>query len=73
MLSGTFFPITEGSTLYTLSRFSINTYANDAFRTIIARGGSLADIRTEILILVGVTIVGLIISRFIFRAVRGGK
>jgi ABC-2 type transport system permease protein len=73
MISGTFFPITEGSTLYTLSRFSINTYANDAFRTIMAQGGSLTDIRTEMLILLGVTVVGLTISRFLFRAVRGGK
>ncbi|MBN1367848.1 MAG: ABC transporter permease [Dehalococcoidales bacterium] len=73
MLSGTFFPISEGSTLYTVSRFSINTYANDAFRMIMAQGGSLADIKMEILVLLSVTVIGLIISRFIFRAVRGGK
>lgn len=73
MLSGTFIPISEGSTLYTLSRFSINTYANDAFRAVIAQGGSLGDIRTELLVLSGITVIGLIISRFIFRAVRGGK
>ncbi len=73
MLSGTFFPISEGSTLYTLSRFSINTYANDAFRIVIGQGGALGDIGTELLVLAGITVVGLIISRFIFRAVRGGK
>jgi ABC-2 type transport system permease protein len=73
MLSGTFVPISKGTTLYTLSRISINTYANDAFRTIITRSGSLADVRTEILVLVGVAIVGLVISRFLFRATQGGK
>ena len=73
MLSGTFFPISEGSTLYTVSRFSINTYANDAFHTIITEGGSLADTGKDLLILICVTVVGLIVSRFLFRAVRGGK
>ncbi len=73
MLSGTFFPISEGSALYTVSRFSINTYANEAFRTIIAESGSLADTGNSLLILLGVTVVGLVISRLLFRVVRGGK
>jgi ABC-2 type transport system permease protein len=48
MLSGTFVAIAKGTFLHTLSRFSINTYANDAFRTLIAQGGSLADAKTDI-------------------------
>ena len=73
MLSGTFIPVSEGSVMDTLSRFSINTYANDAFRTIIADGGSLADAGNEILVLVGVAAAGLVISRLLFRATQGGK
>jgi len=73
MLSGTFVAISKGTVLYTLSRISINTYANDAFRTIITRGGSLADARTDILVMVGVAIVGLVVSRFLFRTTQGGK
>lgn len=73
MLSGTFVPVSEGTLLGTLSKFSINTYANDAFRTLISQGGSLADARTEVLVLIGITIVGLIISRFLFRVSQGGK
>ncbi len=73
MLSGTFVPISQDSTLYTLSRFSINTYANDAFREIISKGGTLGSVRTDIFVLLGVAVAGLIISRLIFRAVRGGK
>ena len=73
MLSGTFVAISKGTVLYTLSRISINTYANDAFRTIITRGGSLADARTDILVMAGVAIVGLVVSRFLFRATQGGK
>jgi ABC-2 type transport system permease protein len=73
MLSGTFVPISEGSVLDTLSHFSINTYANDAFRTIITQGGSLADVRTDILVMAAVAIVGLVISRLLFRASQEGR
>ncbi len=73
MISGTFVAVTPGTTLYALSRFSLNTYANDAFRTLISQGGSLADAKTAIIVMVGVAIAGLIISRFLFRAAPGVK
>ena len=73
MLGGTFFKIPEGSVLYTISRFSINTYANDAFNTIIAQGGSLADVGLELGVLAGVIVVGLVISRIFFRVMPGGR
>jgi|WetSurMetagenome_2_1015567.scaffolds.fasta_scaffold155613_2 ABC-2 type transport system permease protein len=73
MLSGTFMPISEGTFLYTLSRFSLNTYASDAFRALISQGGSLADIKVEILVMLGVVVVGLFISRLLFRVTQGGK
>ena len=73
MVSGTFFTISKGSALYTISRFSINTYANDAFRTIIAQGGSLADVGLELGVLAGVIVVGLVISRIFFRVMPGGR
>ena len=73
MLGGTFFEIPEGSVLYTISRFSINTYANDAFKTIIAQGGSLADVGLELGILAGVIVVGLVLSRILFRVMPGGR
>ena len=73
MLGGTFFEISEGSLLYTLSKASMNTYANDAFKVIIAQGGSLADVGLELGVLAGVAIIGLAISRVFFRVVPGGK
>jgi ABC-2 type transport system permease protein len=73
MLGGTFFPVSEGSTLATIGKVSLNTYANDAFRTIIAEGGSLGDTLQPMAVLAGVAIVGLVISRLIFRAIPGGK
>jgi ABC-2 type transport system permease protein len=73
MLGGTFFEISEGSVLHTMSRASINTYANDAFKMIITEGGSLADVGLELGVLAGVIVGGVVLSRFLFRVVPGGK
>jgi len=73
MLGGTFFTISEGSALYAFSKASINTYANDAFNTIIAQGGSLADVRLQLGVLAGVTVAGLSLSRVLFRFAPGGR
>jgi len=73
MISGTFIAITEGSVLYTASRFSINTYANEAFRTLISAGGTIGDIKIQILILFGVAVVGLVLARMLFRTSQSGK
>jgi ABC-2 type transport system permease protein len=73
MVSGTFFAIEEGSVMEIISRFSINTYANNAFTTLIAEGGSLADLGFEIAVLAGVIVVGLMLSRYLFKAMPGGR
>jgi ABC-2 type transport system permease protein len=73
MIGGTFFPIEEGSVMEILSRFSVNTYANSAFTTLIAEGGSLADLGFEIGVLAGVIVVGLLLSRYLFKAMPGGR
>lgn len=73
MLGGTFFEIPEASKLYALSKISINTYANDAFKTIIAQGGSLSDISLELGVMGGVIVVGLILSRILFKAMPEGR
>ncbi len=73
MLGGTFFEISEGSVLYTISRVSINTYANDAFKTIITQRGSLADVGLELGVMGGVIVVGLVLSRIFFKVIPGGR
>jgi ABC-2 type transport system permease protein len=73
MLSGTFVAISPGSVLATLSHVSINTYANNAFSALFTHGGSLASVWTDIAVMVGVAIIGLVISRFLFRVTEGGK
>ncbi len=73
MFGGTFFAIAEDSAFYFISRISINTYANDSFNTILAGGGSFGDTGYNLLILVGVMVVGLVLSRRLFRIMSGSK
>ena len=73
MLGGTFFEVTEGSVLHTIGKASLNTYANDAFKTIIVQGGSLADLGLELGVLAGVAVVGLGLSRTLFKIMPGGR
>jgi ABC-2 type transport system permease protein len=73
MLGGTFFQAAKGTTLDTIGKFSINTYANDALRKVINSGGSLHGTGEALLVMAGVIVVGLLVSRLIFRAVPGGK
>ncbi|MBN1856565.1 MAG: ABC transporter permease [Dehalococcoidia bacterium] len=72
MLGGTFFEIPLGSVLFTIGRASINTYANSAFKTMMSSGASLSDVTSELVVLAAVVVVGLVISRVLFRAVPGG-
>jgi ABC-type multidrug transport system permease subunit len=73
MVGGTFFAVEEGSVLATIGKFSINTYANKAYTTLISQGGSLGDTWSQLAVLAVIAVVGLVISRLIFRAVPGGK
>ena len=73
MLGGTFVEIPEGGVLNVLSKVSINTYANDAFKTIIAEGGTLADVGLQMVVMAGVAVVGLILGRTLFRVMPGGR
>ena len=73
MMGGTFFVVEPNSVLATIGKFSLNTYANDALKTVISGGGTLADAWRPIAVLAGVAVVGLIISRLIFKAVPGSK
>ncbi len=73
MLGGTFIEIPEGGVLNVLSKISINTYANDAFKTMIAEGGTLADVGLQMGVLAGVAVVGLFLGRVLFRVMPGGR
>ncbi|MFC1873038.1 ABC transporter permease [Chloroflexota bacterium] len=73
MLGGTFFEIPEGSALFIVSKASINTYVNSAFKTMIIQGGALTDVAFELTVLAAVVVVGLIVSRILFRVMPGGR
>jgi ABC-type multidrug transport system permease subunit len=71
MMGGTFFAVDANSVLATIGKFSLNTYANDALKTVISQGGSLADAWQPLIIMAAVAAAGLIISRLLFKAVQG--
>jgi len=73
MMGGTFFEISKGSVLDTMSKISVNTYANRAYKSIISGGGSLGEAWQPLLVMAGVAVAGLIISRLIFKPVPGSK
>ena len=69
MLGGTFFPIQEGTVLHYISKLSLNTYINDALKSIVVHNNSLASVWPEILIMAGVIVAGLLLSRYLFRVI----
>jgi ABC-2 type transport system permease protein len=73
MMGGTFFQVAKGSVMAAIGTVSLNTYANRAYNLIISKGGSLGEAWQPLVVMAGVAIVGLIISRLIFKAVPGSK
>ena len=73
MVGGTFFEIPESSGLFILSKISLNTYANHAFKTLITRGGMLNEVSYDLLVMGAVVVIGLITSRILFKAMPSGK
>ena len=73
VFSGTFFVITEGSLMETISRATINAYAIDAMQNIIAKGEHLGHQWLEMSVMVGVAVVGLTVARLLFRITPEGR
>jgi ABC-2 type transport system permease protein len=73
MMGGTFFPVTEGSVLALIGKVSLNTYANRALQTVVTQGGTLGETVFPLIVMGGVIVVGLAVSRLVFRPVPGGK
>jgi len=69
MLGGTFFTIPADGVLFYISKLSINTYVNDALRAITVEKASLTSIWPEMLIMVGVIVGGLALSRYLFKVI----
>ena len=73
VFSGTFFQITEGTLMHTISRATINAYAIDAMQNIIGRGEHLGQQWLEIAVMAGVAVVGLTVARLLFRITPEGR
>ena len=73
VFSGTFFEITEGSLMHSISRATINAYAIDAMQNIIGRGERLGQQWLEMAVMAGVAVVGLSAARLLFRITPEGR
>lgn len=73
LLSGTFFTPTAGSFFDTLTHFSLNTYANEAFVAIISKNETIGAVGKDLAIIAAVGVAALVVSRLLFRAVPGGR
>ena len=71
VFAGTFFDVGDSGPLAVISRFTINKYSIDGLADIVA-GGGLGQQGFEAAVLIGVTIVGLVVARFAFRATQAG-
>ncbi len=72
VFGGTFFDVSAGP-LSVLSKFTINGHAIDAMASALSAGESLGQQGLEMSIMAGVTIVGLIIARALFKVTEGGR
>ena len=73
VFSGTFFEITEGSLMHSISRATINAYAIEAMQNIIGRGEHLGQQWLQMAVMAGVAAVGLTIARLLFRITPEGR
>ena len=72
IFGGTFFAVADGP-LAVVARFTINHYAIEAMEGILSSGASLSAEVVGLGVMIGVTVVGLVVARTLFRASEGGR
>ena len=72
IFGGTFFVVADGP-LAVIARFTINHYAIEAMEEILSSGASLSGEVVGLGVMIGVTVVGLVVARTLFRASEGGR
>ncbi len=72
IFGGTFFVVADGP-LAVIARFTINHYAIEAMEEMLSSGAGLSEEVVGLGVMVGVTVVGLVVARMLFRASEGGR
>ena len=72
VFGGTFFDVSSGP-LALLSKFTINGHAIDAMSSVLSAGESIGQQGLGISVMGGVTIVGLVAARMLFKVTEGGR
>lgn len=73
VFGGTFFEISDGTLLDTISKATINAYAIDAMSNLIANGEGLGRQWLPMAVMAGVAAVSLVIARLLFRITPEGR
>ena len=73
VFGGTFFDLVPGSALEMLSRFTLNRYAIDAIGGVVDGAETLIAQGTELAVMGGVMVGGLLVARLLFRSAGGGR
>ena len=73
VFGGTFFDLIPGSALEMLSRFTLNRYAIDAIGGVVDGAETLTAQGTELAVMGGVMVGGLLVARLLFRSAGGGR
>ncbi|MXY20872.1 MAG: ABC transporter permease [Dehalococcoidia bacterium] len=72
IFGGTFFAVADGP-LAVIARFTINHYAIEAMEAILSSGASLSGEVVGLGVMIGVTVVGLVVARTLFKVSEGGR
>ena len=73
VFGGTFFDLVPGSALELLSRFTLNRYAIDAIGGVVDGAETLSAQGTELAVMGGVMVAGLLSARLLFRSAESGR
>ena len=73
IFGGTFIDVGDTGPLALLSRLTINHYAIEAMEGVLSGSSGLVDHGTEVAVMVGVAVVGLVVARLAFRVSEGGR
>lgn len=73
IFGGTFFDVGDSGPLAALSRITLNRYAVDALEAIVPGSSGIAGQWPAMLVMAGVTVVGLAAARVAFRVSGGGR
>jgi ABC-2 type transport system permease protein len=73
VLGGTFFDSASGDLFGIVSRFTVTWWMNTAFDSLLIDREGIGSIATPVAVLLAITVIGLVVSRYLFKPLPGGS